>query len=338
MKRLIGIVCFCFVSLAVFGQSRDDVVVYVAPTTGGTAEERAFFDENIKMEVKGANYNLVDVEHDADYTIKMNISQEEDWDDPTVMINVFLMVLIDNTDGHEVIQFSWEYQEVEEMYQWNLYLVYQALANVPMTKLTAVPDSNHWRNKWLYVTAYALADFQFGFFDKKLLETSTSANRSPYTFYLSPAISLALEFQFLHFMSAEAGFVGAQQDFGGTGISGMRFALPLMLKFPLKPSKHFMLEPYLGLQFNMPVASANIDTSIFAWLVGFQYGTRATDRGALLVDFRITGEIPGLNTKVTTSLVAGQAPQLIDLSVFDIYIGVGFKIGFYNRLQEDEGL
>jgi hypothetical protein len=331
MRKFIGITAFFFASIALFGQSRDDVTVFVAPTTGGKPEDRAFFDENIKMEVMGANYIIVNSRGESDYVISLSITEEEDWDDPLVMVNVLNILLIDNADGHEVVQFSWDYKEIEEMYEWNLHLIYQAMANVPLTKLTAVPDTNHWRNKWLYLTAYGYANFQFGFFDENLIPDTERLNRAAYTFYLSPSIGLGLELQFLNFMSLELGFIGAQQNFGGDS-SGMKFVLPVLLKFPIKPSRHFMLEPYGGIQANMP-PSTNIQPPVFSWVGGFQYGVKSGERGALLIDLRITGDLFG-STRVWANLDE-KGNKWVDVDVFDVYFGIGFKVGFYNRNKVD---
>jgi hypothetical protein len=337
MRKIIVIAAFLLTPAFLFGQSRDDISVYVAPTTGGKTEDQIFFNDNIKMEVMGANYLVVDSQAEADYTINLNVTEEEDWDDPYAMVNVLNISLVDNSDGHEVVQFSWEYRDIEEMYQWNLQLIYQAMANVPLTKLTAVPDTNHWRNKWLYLVAYGYADFQFGFFDEDLIPEDEKRNRAPYTFFLSPAIGLALEFQFLNFISLEAGFVGAQQNFGGDSLSGLKFALPVLLKFPLKPSRHFMLEPYGGIQANMS-PSNNIKLTTFSWVAGFQYGVRGGERGALVIDLRVTRDLPlgsSDSSQIYTSLAEGQANSYVDITMLDVYFGIGFKIGFYNRNKVD---
>jgi hypothetical protein len=332
VKKISGILAFLTVSIALSAQSRDDITVYVAPTTGGTAEDQSYFDENIKMEVAGANYVIANNKAGADYTINLKITEEEDWDDPYIMINILNISLEDNSDGHEVVQFAWEYKEIEEMYEWNLHLIYAAMANVPLTKLTAVPDTNHWRNKWLYLVGYGYANFQFGFFDESLISDVAKRNRAPYTFYLSPAVGISLEFQFLSFMSAEIGFLGAQQNFGGDSLSGMKFVLPLLLKLPIKPSRHFMLEPYAGIQANLST-NANITPSTFSWVAGFQYGVRGGERGALLIDLRLSGGLS--DTRVYTSLFPGEATKPYLLNAFDVYFGIGFKVGFYNRNKTD---
>ncbi|MDR1908377.1 MAG: hypothetical protein LBQ35_00475 [Spirochaetaceae bacterium] len=337
MRKLIVIVVFLAAPAILFSQSRDDVSVYVAPTTGGKTEDQIFFNDNIKMEVMGANYLVVDNPAAADYTINLNLSEEEDWDDPYAMVNILNISLVDNSDGHEVVQFAWEYRDIEEMYQWNLQLIYQAMANVPLTKLTAVPDTNHWRNKWLYLVALGYADFQFGFFDEDLIPEDEKRTRAAYTFYLSPAIGLMLEFQFLNFMSLEAGFVGAQQNFGNEDLAGLKFALPVLLKFPLKPSRHFMLEPYGGIQANLSTGN-QIRPTVFSWVGGFQYGVRGGERGALIIDLRVTGDIPlgsPSNSQVYTT-TSEQARDWVNIDSLDIYFGIGFKIGFYNRNKTDE--
>ncbi|MDR3249405.1 MAG: hypothetical protein LBT39_11540, partial [Treponema sp.] len=148
MKKYLIVMALLLPALSLFAQSRDDVTIYLSPVTGGTPEQQSFFNDNFRMELIGANYTLVDDQRQADYSMNLSVTQEieDGYDDVAEeIINVLNISLLDNKDGHEVLQFSWAFGDLEEMYEWNLHLIYQAMANVPLTKLTAVPDTNHWR-------------------------------------------------------------------------------------------------------------------------------------------------------------------------------------------------
>jgi hypothetical protein len=56
------------------------------------------------------------------------ITEEKSREDSSVIFNIFNVSLVDNLDGHEIVQFSWEYQEIKELYDFNLHLIYQAMA------------------------------------------------------------------------------------------------------------------------------------------------------------------------------------------------------------------
>jgi hypothetical protein len=337
MKRYLLIVILTQTALVLFAQSRNDVEVFLAPATGGTEEQQAFFYENFKMELTGANYAVVDDQKSADYSMNLKITQEiEDGADGTVqeIINILSVSLIDNKDGHEILQFSWAFQNLEEMYEWNLHLIYQAMANVPLTKITVVPETDHWRNKWLYICGYGGLNLTFGFYDSG---NEISFQNRDYTFYPGPLFGLGLEFQFLNFMSAEFELLGSPYGIDPAH-SAVIFGMPLLLKFPLKPSKHFMLEPYGGIQFNAS-SEGSIIPPLVSWVGGFQYGIKAGERGAITLDIRAVGD-----TGTTNLFPPAEAPHYSSntnpktykgIDRFQLQILIGFKAGFYNRGKEE---
>jgi hypothetical protein len=334
VKRYLFTTALLFSSLALFSQSRDDISVFLAPVTGGTGEQQAFFSENFKMELVGANYAAAVDQKSADYTINLNITQEvEDGEEGVAeeIINILNISLVDNKDSREVVQFSWAFAALEDMYEWNLHLIYQAMANVPLTKITApLADTNYWRNKWIYAAGYGGLDLAFGFYDSG---NNVSFQNREYTFYMGPLFGLGIELQFLNFMSAELGISGSSYNIDADH-SGLMFGIPLLLKFPLKPSKHFMLEPYAGIQFNAG-SQGSIIPALISWVGGFQYGIKAGEMGAVILDVRVVGDIGA--TKLSPPAVAASYPgnpnpkTYSGTDRFQLQFLVGYKIGFYNR-------
>jgi hypothetical protein len=137
-KRLVmkyfGGILFFFIVAILSAQERSSTNLYVSPATGGTSEQRTFFDENIPMELAAANYSVVSLVEAADYIVEMSLSEEEDIDFPGTFFNLFTINVTRVEDRTEVVRFSWSYVTLEEMYQWNLYIIYSAMANIPMTK------------------------------------------------------------------------------------------------------------------------------------------------------------------------------------------------------------
>jgi hypothetical protein len=334
-KYLLTAVLF-FSAFILFSQSRDDVSVFLAPVTGGTTEQQNFFSENFKLELTGANYAVADNQKSADYSINLNITQEvEDGEDGVAeeILNILNISLIDNKDSHEILQFSWAFASLEAMYEWNLHLIYQAMANVPLTKITAVPETDHWRNKWIYAAGYGGLDLIFGFYDSG---NNVSFQNREYTFYLGPLFGLGMELQFLNFMSAELGVFGSPYEVDADHTAVM-FGMPLLVKFPLKPSKHFMLEPYAGIQFNTS-AQGSIIPPLSSWIAGFQYGIKAGERGVIILDIRAVGDIGA--TKLHPPAAAPSAPGTANpktyagIDRFQLQILAGYKVGFYNRSKD----
>jgi hypothetical protein len=346
MKKHLLFMAFFLAAWGLFAQSRDDVKVYVPPVSGGVPEQQMFFAENFKMELIGANYAVVDDRNNSDYTMNLAITQdvEDTYEDDAggrmvqQIVNVLTVSLQDSRDNREILQFSWAFETLEEMYEWNLHLIYQAMANVPLTKLTGVPDTNHWRNKWIYVRASF--DYPITFYanpDPVAVYSTPPANGTrpdyskldhkvmPY-----PGMSLGVEFQFLNFMSVEGDF---RLNFGDPLSTTLIPSIDLELKFPLKPSKHFMIEPYGMVTFPTTTATETVDFPRLGLGGGIQLGVKGGSRGAFFVDVNYVhylGNVVTLNTDA-----AKPNPATISWNRFAIGLGVGYKIGFLNRNRDD---
>jgi hypothetical protein len=128
--------CFCF---SAHSQSRSDTSIYVPLPGGGDAVSRSFFLENLKMEVGARSYAVVEREEGADYVLSGSLSQEELSDDESSslpMINKLHLVLVDKSDGHIVAEQDLYYEVLEETYEILPLLVFNMIANIPLTKLT----------------------------------------------------------------------------------------------------------------------------------------------------------------------------------------------------------
>jgi hypothetical protein len=347
MKKYFFVLALLCAAIPVFAQSRDDVKVYIPPVSGGVPEQQMFFSENFKMELIGANYAVVDSQADSDYSMSLAITQEvedgyEDESGAAVagqIVNVLTISLQDSKDGREILQFSWAFETLEEMYEWNLHLIYQAMANVPLTKLTAAPDTNHWRNKWIYIRASF--DYPITFY----------ANPSPTAVYKDPpstggpaeydvldhkvlpfpGVTLGVEFQFLNWMSLEGDF---QVNFGDPISTSLIPSINTALKFPLKPSKHFMIEPYGMVTFPATTATGTLTFPKLGVGGGIQFGVKGGSHGAFFVDVNYVHYLGNVTTQNTDRDKPN--PNTINWSRFSVGLGIGYKIGFFNRNKDDE--
>jgi hypothetical protein len=156
LVKHLWIIVFLFTFDVLCAQERSDTALYIFPATGGTQEEREFFDKHIQGEIAGANYGIVYTPQEANYTVNLNIGEYEDEETPDVVAKQLTLVVVRTADDHPVVEFSWSYHELEEMYQWNLYIVYNALANVTLKKPEPeipepVPEAPKRRDFWLYL-------------------------------------------------------------------------------------------------------------------------------------------------------------------------------------------
>jgi hypothetical protein len=348
MKKYGITVVWLLSAVALFSQSRDDVRVYVAPVTGGIPEQQTFFAENFRMELIGANYAVVENQRNSDYTMKLSITQDvEDGREDKQggmaveqIINALTVSLTATEDAREILQFSWAFETLEEMYEWNLHLIYQAMANVPLTKFAGVVDTSHWRNKWLYlrtsldypITSYAVHP------DNASISTSHPTQSSDYArldhqVRPFPGFTLGLEFQFLNWMSVEGGF---ELTFGEPFSNTFVPAIELALKFPLKPSRHFMIEPYGIVSFPAATAPMTYEFPRFGLGSGIQLGVKGGEMGAFFVDINY---IYFLGDMVTANNFDPNRPlpERLKWTRFSVGLGLGYKIGFINRNKDAPG-
>ncbi|GHV44296.1 hypothetical protein AGMMS49546_28030 [Spirochaetia bacterium] len=279
-KRSIFLLLFFVLlsSAALEAQTREDIYIHVRPVIGGTEEENRYFKDNFEMEIRGAHYTVVNAEKEADYIFALRC---EKWIDDEGKYKTLIITLINNYDGHEILTYGFDYDSLEEMNYYNLSLVYQGMANLPLNRLldgngptqeeriAAMKDDldaykkyqqelrywqdNRWRNRWLYVTAYGL----FG--NNVLASPEVDAPRlksdgtgldiirpnGPFGWSPFGDGGLSLEFHFKNYLSAEAGIEISSLSAGDQQL--FRFSFPLMLKFFLKPKSGFAITPYAGL-------------------------------------------------------------------------------------------
>jgi hypothetical protein len=295
---------------AVYSQTREDTKIFVRPVSGGTKEESDYFHDNFIMEIEAARYMIVDSEGEADFAFRLDCVKGTDEFGDWKALEITVLEL---REGREVITLSCYYDELREMYDWNLYLVYQAMANVPLTKqyvsigqkvresvyIDTSPqvlamqawEDQRWQSKWIYVTGYGSIGFYYGF-----------------------GGGITGEFQFLNWMSAEAG-VEIKYNTAHTD-PYLLINVPVLVKFPLKPSRHYMISPYLGAQYSLFV---NGPSAPFSFPLGVQAAVKAWSRGGFFIDIRYN-----LN-------ILNSAGGEIDYYKDSIELEFGYKFGWRDR-------
>jgi hypothetical protein len=313
---------FAVSSLLSAQSSRGDIKVFIPRPISNTGinEQQDFFAEQFKMEISAANYTITDKRDEADYLVQLTADNNVYYGEPDEKRYVVTLALVRTEDNKEIVRFSWPFTEMTEMYQWNLYLVYQAMANVPLTKDIDDPSriivereieralaSERWRDQWLYAVFGGSLDAGF------LVPVGGMAIKSG----MVMATALAgIEFQFLDFMSLELDPLKVRM----VGDGEKRFvslAFPLLLKAALKFSA-VMLEPYAGAEAAFGLGGR---MPLLSGIWGVQLGFRCSDRSALLLDFNATAGLVA-----PFELANGESCSIVRFS-----FGAGWKIGRLDR-------
>ena len=343
MKKLLNLLFLLTAAMSVYAQTREDILIYIAPVAG-MPEHAAFFHDHFEMEVFAANYSITDNPRDADYIFQLeakpNIIVYDDGSEeaapPGEPQYVLQLDLIRVEDDVEIVSFAFFFTEREDIYEHSLTMVYQAMANVPITRLGHVDESDRWRNKWLYIRM----SFDYPVVTTHQLLSSPTIAHSNDTDFLTldhmvravPGLTVGLELQFLDWMSAEIGFICRFGDASGnyTFIPGAE----LQLKFPIKPARYFMLEPYVITQ-----TKANTSQSYrsFPWLgvgAGFQFGIKGGESGAFFIDINFVYSVGDVVMKNPAG--TDWYPRDIKYRRYSVGIGFGYKLGFFDRPAPSE--
>jgi hypothetical protein len=343
-KNFVFLLVFLGLTIAAGAQTRDDISVYIAPVVA-SPEQAAYFQENFTTETIGAGYNIAKNAQDADYTLKLEVKPNMIlYDDgsvekapPDEKQYILQVTLIKNEDNTELVTFAFAFTTTDEMYDFNLYLLYGAMANVPLTKVHGAEYNDLWRNKWLYVRAsfdypitfYQLRDPQaiWGYNpnypndEKNIMWHNLDHRISPF-----PAVTLGIEFQYLRWMSTEANF---NLSFNDPMDNSLIPAIQIEQKFIVKPTDRFMIEPYGAVSFPMNTSSESVQFPKLGVGGGVQFGVKAGERGAFFVDvnyIHFLGDVVMRNENQQYP-----SPDTINYTRFSVGLGVGYKVGFFDR-------
>ncbi|GMO39566.1 MAG: hypothetical protein Pg6C_00050 [Treponemataceae bacterium] len=318
-------------------QSRADIKIFIPrpESKTGVHEQQDFFAEQFKMEIGAANYSITENRNEADYLVRLIVDNNEYWGQPDEKQYTVTLALIRAEDNIEIVRFSWPFTDMTEMYQWNLYLVYQAMANVPMTKevddpvktivereiasgpalsASAALADDRWRNKWLYVNFSLGADMTYLFRSGSVLTDQGM---------VAPVGFLGAEIQFLDSMSLELDAVKIRM-LHDTKQYFIILSPSAQLKWVFKPSDFAMVEPYAGAEFAFSATGESVP-----WLnalAGVQIGVRGGTRGAIIFDFGITYSLLGRWLLASSDRNYG---------VIHFAFSVGYKLGFLDRKKQE---
>jgi hypothetical protein len=342
--KYIFLIVMGLAAASIFSQTRDDIRVYVAPVVA-SPEQATYFRENFIMETIGAGYAVAETADEADYTLNLEVKPNmilyddgtEEAAPPDEDQFILSISLLNNEEKTEVVAFAFPFTELEDMNQFNLFLLYEAMANVPLTKLSgveAVVESDAWRNKWIYLHAafsYPIMFYQLkpeGLMGNSIYDPTDPRkhNELDHKVRPMPGFSFGLEFQFLNWMSTELVF---EMTFGDPVQNSFVPGIGLQLKFPIKPSNYFMLEPYLAVDSSLNTSNTYAQYPFFGVGGGVQFGVKAGSMGAIVIDANFIYSIGEIITYNTNTYYT--SPDRIHWNRFVVGLSIGYKIGFLDR-------
>jgi hypothetical protein len=358
MKAFAFLMIFLSSSMLLYAQNRADTTLYIEPISGGSESDKTFFEENLKMEVVAAGYNVIDELFDAIYSISGSIAPEDEG-------NVLSITLSNVAESREMVTQELFYIQVEESYEVLPFLVWQMLANAPflvseappppppvvtstesnaarmapiVNLINAVPDDDAWKNKWIYLGAKFGPSLHF------YMPGPDSFNKDADQQSFTVAAGLEASIQVLDFLSVqlEANFGMDNADYRDLRLldpnstervdhmyKASYIYFPLLLKAVIKPGRTFLVEPYGGayLNLNLGLKGSDMQLPIGGWLAGTGFGFKVGS-GVLFFDLRYTMDF------LDTTVSGGEKYRdLVELRRHTATISAGYKIGFLTRKQ-----
>jgi len=312
MKRFIVLLILLCSSFPLCAQVKY-AAIYVPPVSGsgGKPENNDLFYKQLVAEVTYQHFKVAKTLNDADYTLAVTLSAHSGNKASDVTQYNLHIELKDNKTGKKLAEGDLEYGIAEEIKDLFPSLVYTILNTIPEEA-----GKYNWRNKWLYAGAGAI------------WTPRIYASESVSTHLASFGGGVFAEFHFLNFLSVEAGVEFASDMIkilakAEENYPNYLLEIPVLLKYVIKLGDYFILEPYAGAQFNIPLDKTT-KPPLFSLLAGFQYGVKAGP-GIFYIDPRFSMDIG--------ESVMETVPSFKDLSFqrYIIHLGIGYKYGFFTK-------
>jgi hypothetical protein len=318
MKRFWAALFLCaalFVRAApVSAQDRADVTLYFTPATGGSAEDRAFFDRNVPGEINSPHIRVGNSRDEADFLVSLTITEQGESGVSTLSLG---LTAAEAVDGSPPLELFWHYRDAGEMYGWH---IGEFLSS-------GTSDDAGTRNSPRQRRGTPLrffAGFKGGAAFSGRYFQSTPGYYSGYSNGIGAEGGLVLELRVLRFLAfqTEADFVydvfeapeaGTE---GARSVSSLSLSFPLLVKVPLS-FEAFTLAPYAGVYYTLGLG----ETTRMDLPLGFTVGT---DLGFPMGPGEMFGDIR-YGRDLGAAAIGKDGPEHIRDR---ISLGLGYKFGF----------
>jgi len=191
---------------------------------------------------------------------------------------------------------------------------FPVLANNLFVHITEWQPISEWSNKWLYAGLSV-------FWSPRVYFGSTESVN-----YANIGGGASLELHFLNFLSFETGLeiVPDWVRYSNTDdFRNLILEIPFLLKYVAKFTDYYLVGPYAGVQFNMPLYDTT-KPAPFSWMVGILSGVKA-GHGIFYTESRYTMDIGD------SSFRFNETADPYKYRRSSLHIGLGYKYGFFTK-------
>ncbi|MDR0596922.1 MAG: PorT family protein [Treponema sp.] len=343
MKQVLFVFVLFLASTPSFPQTRVDTCVYVLDIEGGTAGERRFFTDNLRMEIAAAGYTLTNDILKADYALSCYLL--DNWDGKGRLL---VCSLLDAKAEKELASTALLYDAVEETYAMLPYALWSLFAGAPLkqpepkkeivkiekkvpvyikvigeTEKPGRPERAEPPEGWKYHRIFL--NLRSGLSLRYYLAGSdTAPTASVLTFdaglepeaHFSDFLALQLG---LNFAVDRAEYRRSPSNPSPVVYASSLLSVPLMVKYIFNPSPLTTLGPCLGLYRTFLLLGTSRPPP-FGLIAGLDVSVK-TGLGLLLFDLRCSVDLGG-------STVADNA---VSYRRMFLTLSAGYKFGFSKR-------
>jgi len=309
------------ISLPAQTKQTNTIFVPAVLGTGVTPADNQYFGELIVWILDNQQYRLTDTPRNASHTLS-SVIMPQNMVGETFASQMFVLhlVLRDNSTGGVLFFDDLFYSnpgEISELLVTRLdRLMAYSVVNVTRDAGNyglIVPEPDTWRSReWFFGALVYWAP-------RIYVGEGTS------TYYVNFGVGLYTDYTFkkraggLSNLSIGTGLELAPDWVAITDRESARdlvLEIPLLVKYSFKPSTHFLLAPYAGININLALY-AETKPPILAWRAGFQYGVKA-GQGMVVID-------PWFSMDIGLSSLAID-PKMQYLR-YMMHIGIGYRFG-----------
>jgi len=328
MKKCAVWVILLGAAFSLFAQNTESATIFVPPVTGTgiTPDDNAALTDILIRELKSRNLVIKDTQEDADYALIGTLSPSN--------ANYMLSLAMQDKNGLILYEQTLFYTTLEEANIYISAVLLNMLSNifimhvvVPVDRIVyvekpeerAAEDPDAWRNKQWYIGANV--------FWNPRIYYGTRAEFFPFNFGWGLSADFNLqkygygEMVYLKYLALGTG-IEFTSDWvvatakGNDDYRNTVMQIPITFYGVFKPGDRHLLQPYLGIFFNIPFFPETVPP-VLSWKTGFQYGMKA-GRGIAYADTRFSMDFgkSGFNAN------SGDTRRY---DRFMIYTGVGYK-------------
>jgi hypothetical protein len=294
------------------------------------------FKAALIIEAQAAGYQITENLNTAKYSIRFTVEFDQ-----IEQKSKFVVSLIKVVDLSVIVSMEYFFADEEEMLLYSQLVFFLLMANLPEDEISAVPEDDTWRNKWLYISP----SFNYSLMFLALQSEGLIGGIGIYNDAVDPpliapldnkivpimGVGLGLEVQFLNFMSIEPhAQISMEQIILDQIMYSVLFSVEL--KFPLKFFRSFVIEPYAAAAYSMRFPEeleifVNYPQFIFGG--GIQIAVKAGKSGALFFDvsYMYLGDT-GMKNNYGELY---PKPEIIHYNHSVLGFGIGYKFGLFDR-------